>query len=251
MHHLLATVEDGDSRELLYRLTLIPHPFALEDVQALATVPEAVPRPRERLDTLGGLWIQRDAGQRYAVSPLVATFGVSELTQATAQGCHRVLGERIVAQRAMTPPQIVEAIAHFHDASEYDRAGALLAWELSELNRRSVETPDFGLLSAWEDQPLPSGMSLGIRMYARALQVVGRIARGIPVDEMLADLDALVAQAAEGEAWALLGVVVATAGLLDAEHALRYLRTACQLALRVAVPMDVRSSCRKSCGTRI
>jgi hypothetical protein len=86
MHHLLETVEDGDSRELLYRLTLIPHPFALEDVQALATVSEAVPRPRERLDALGGLWILRDAGQRYAVSPLVATFGGSELTQVLPRG---------------------------------------------------------------------------------------------------------------------------------------------------------------------
>lgn len=232
-----ATVTDTQTSELLYRLTLNRRASTFDDVQALAQVSPSIERPRERLSALSGLWVQRNAGERYEVSPLVSAFGMTELAPATAQACHNVLGSRIVAQQSMTPPQLIEAMMHFHQAAKFDRAGALFAFALAELTKLDTQIPDFGLLSVWADQPLPADMSLGLRLHIRGLQIAARRHRGVGIEALLvSDLDTLVAQATEQEAWAVISIVVSTTSIVDPTRSLFYLRTALRLAPHGRMP---------------
>ena len=61
---ILTTIEDVQSRELLYRLGLIIGDFSMDDVYAIAAIDPIIERPRERLHNLVGLWVQRDANTR-------------------------------------------------------------------------------------------------------------------------------------------------------------------------------------------
>ncbi|HET8587690.1 MAG TPA: hypothetical protein VFM74_07435 [Candidatus Limnocylindria bacterium] len=221
---LQATVTEPESRDLLYRLTLVREAFTPEDAAALAAAAPDIPRPRKRLATLDGLWVQRDAQQRYVLSPLLHAVGSADLAHDTAKRCHRVLGDRIVKRRQLDPLEILRAIGHFHQAEEFDIAGVLFAQALSVLHHQPASVPDWGVLSWWDTIPLPSGMSLGIQLYIRALQIVVRRDRGLPTAHLVADVDQLVERATETEAWALLAVA-AFAGV-DAAHASRYLRRA-------------------------
>ena len=57
---LLRTIPDPDTRELLYRLRVVGGPFSGNDVRALASIPNPLDHPAERLTSLLGFWVQHD-----------------------------------------------------------------------------------------------------------------------------------------------------------------------------------------------
>jgi hypothetical protein len=71
VRRVIATVEDIDSRNLLYRLGLTVSPFRSDTVQAVALVNPVLDRPRERLTALSGLWIDQRSDTTMAVCPLI------------------------------------------------------------------------------------------------------------------------------------------------------------------------------------
>jgi hypothetical protein len=97
--------------------------------------------PREHLNSLLGLWVQRDTQGRLLVSPLVKPFAERELAPETLRACHQVLAERIVQQRALTQLDAASAIVHFHSAGYAQRAGTILLSFLSELLKLDITGP--------------------------------------------------------------------------------------------------------------
>lgn len=88
INKILSTVEDVETRELLYRLILVDNDFSLEDVQGLAFVEPVIQHPSDKLTSLIGLWIQRDDNQRLLISPLVKRLGSINLLPAVKRDCH-------------------------------------------------------------------------------------------------------------------------------------------------------------------
>ena len=60
----------------------------------------------------------------------------------------------------------------------------------------------------WSDRALPQQMDLGIRLCLRGLQVRVRYKLGKDISFLVEDLDSLIEQASENEAWAALSVLV-------------------------------------------
>jgi len=207
-HRLVAGVEDAMARDLLYRLSLIQRPFTLDDVRAVAEVAPVVSHPRERLDALVGAWVQRDALDRFVLSPVIDVLGADDLMVDTRRDCHAVLGTRLAHRQTLTEYEAVAAITHFVHADEHDRAGLFLASLLHHLYTESDGSSADVLLAAWAELPLPHEMSLGIRLLVRGVQIAARHQRGLPTDYLTRDVDALLRDATPDDAWAIVALAV-------------------------------------------
>ncbi len=133
VRRLLQTVEDEQSRNLLYRLALMLHAFSLDDVRAVAEVTPEVDRPRERMATLQGRWVSRDGRERYLISPLIRKLGSEDLPASTRKVCNRVLGDRLLKKGQVDLVDIQSILTYYLNAEEENRAGMLLIRVLTDL----------------------------------------------------------------------------------------------------------------------
>ncbi|PSF27754.1 hypothetical protein C7H19_24910 [Aphanothece hegewaldii CCALA 016] len=202
----MVAIQDNQSQELLYRLNLVLGYFSTEDMQALADVPPSVERPRQRLNNLLGVWIQRDINNRLMVSPLVKALGSQDLSISVRQECHLTLGERIV-RNELDQYKAFNAIFHFTVAEAFDKTGTLLLYALFRLEESETQIDDGGILALWLQQPLPEQMNLGIRLLVRGFQISISVKRSKSVIYLLDDLDNLMEQVTEQESGMVMSLV--------------------------------------------
>jgi hypothetical protein len=235
---VLDSVEDENTRELLYRLCLHLGSFSLNEVQAVASVNRVLERPSERLHTLVGLWVQRDVDEGLLISPLVKQLGENNLLVETKKSCHLALGDLIVSRHQLGPQDVINAIIHFLGAEVFDRAGLMLIPAIQELNSMEILVDDRGLLSLWGSLPLPEQMDLGIRIFLRGLQIAARHKYGKSISYLVEDLDTLLEQASDKNAIGVLAAMMATNSVFDNDpiRANRYLRTALHFLPYAQIP---------------
>ncbi|MEG4940748.1 hypothetical protein [Microcoleus sp. F4-D5] len=236
---VLDSVEDENTRELLYRLCLPIGSFSLIEVQAVASVNRVLERPSERLHTLVGLWVQRDVDEGLLISPLVKQLGENNLLVETKKSCHLALGDLIVSRHQLGPQDVINAIIHFLGAEVFDRAGLILIPAIQELNSMEILVDDRGLLSLWGSLPLPEQMDLGIRIFLRGLQIAARHKYGKSISYLVEDLDTLLEQASDKNAIGVLAAMMATNSVFgknDPIRANRYLRTALHFLPYAQIP---------------
>jgi tetratricopeptide (TPR) repeat protein len=221
IRRLLATVTDGPSRNLLYRLNLVIGAFDIETVRVLAEVEPSVHEPRERLTTLTGLWVQRDTEDQLRVSPLIHTLGSDDLTNEVKRGCYSAMAEQLLKKRTLTPNEFEKVITYLAAAREHERAVLLLTWGLSQLEQAlktgKMDTSlakKLGLHSIFWEVPLPQSVSLQTRLLLRSqqLQIAEVLSRDISF--VLADLSRLIDEAGEAEAMGLVAVAISAAPIL-------------------------------------
>lgn len=73
-------ITDDDSRELLYRLSLIQWSLKLNQIISISNVEKSIVHPNEKLQSLINLWIQQ-YGDDYNISPLIYDIGKNNLPQ--------------------------------------------------------------------------------------------------------------------------------------------------------------------------
>lgn len=204
VRRLLQTVEDEQSRNLLYRLALMLHAFSLDDVRAVAEVTPELDRPRERMASLQGRWVSRDARERYLISPLIRKLGSEDLPTSTRKVCNRVLGDRLLKKGQVDLVDVQLILTYYLNAEEENRAGMLLIRVLTDLLRADNAIDDLGILTWWASTPLPAAMPLGTRLYLRGLQIAVRQQRGLDVGLLVRDINALSERVTADEAWAVI-----------------------------------------------
>ncbi|MEG4418116.1 hypothetical protein QUA70_05845 [Microcoleus sp. LAD1_D5] len=235
---VLDSVEDENTRELLYRLCLPVGSFSLIEVQAVASVNRVLERPSERLHTLVGLWVQRDVDEGLLISPLVKQLGENNLLVETKKSCHLALGNLIVSRHQLSPQDVLNAIIHFLGAEVFDRAGLMLISALRELNSMEILVNDRALLSLWGRLPLPEQMDLDLRIFLRGEQIAARHKYGKSISYLVQDLDTLLEQASDKNAIGVLAAMMATNSVFDNDpiRANRYLRTALHFLPYAQIP---------------
>lgn len=212
-------------RELLYRLSLaigfLKEVVALE----LAGVDPAIDRPRECLAALIGAWIQREAKNKLAISPLVRGIASGNLSDATRMQCHVTLGDSIT-RSPMGAWDANIAIGHFVQAREFDRAGILFLLLLDRLRVWQVLPELRSVISMWCDLSLPEQMDLGLRIKIRSMQFWVFPKYGKSDDFVLSDLDDLMDAVTKEHAWSAQ-IVASLAALFlaarDYPRTIRYL----------------------------
>lgn len=217
VHELGATLTDAPLRDLLYRLTLYATSFSSEDAFALAMIQPEIAEPRRRFQDIIGPWVQKASDNEYIVSPLIRNLGSTELVVSVREAAHRIIGERLFRKKAHSLNQynVSMIIGHFHQAKEHNRAGALLVWALTEIDKAEKNADSNMLVSLWPEV-LPEEMELQIRIVVRVYQIKLRHSAGMSYQVQAAHLAKLCSQVTKDSAWATM-IAVALIGKLLVE----------------------------------
>jgi tetratricopeptide (TPR) repeat protein len=89
----------ANTRELLYRLTLLIGYFDRELAIAVGEVDPAIERPGEELDILLGPWVESMASNRFRISPLVGDAGRQTLGKAIQVQVHKRIVDDLIQRR--------------------------------------------------------------------------------------------------------------------------------------------------------
>jgi hypothetical protein len=203
---LATTIDDSETRDLLYRLNLAGFSFEAAHVKLVSEVKPRIARPLERLAQTEGLWIQRDSGSKYLVSPLLTGLGDSDVPSDTQRKVHEVLGLSIVRKGKLDPFDVITGFSHFVRAHQHERAAVLIVLALSSLAR--LEDPigdDWMLSSIWAGKPLPDDISLGVQLYLRCQQVIVRGRLGKNIRYELDDFDSILSRMKADGAFGIVG----------------------------------------------
>jgi hypothetical protein len=204
LERLLRSADD-ETRELLYRLNAVVHDFEQRHVSLIAGIAPTVTKSRERFHALLGPWIERHNGNRFAVSPPAKRLGTDNLLESTRIGVHLVLAEDILKDRILDESSFSRAYAYLLGAREFDRAGGLLFFVLSNIK----EKDDLRFIGYYEQTQLPQEMSITLQFAIRSRQFGLYESAGKSLDFLIHELDRLSQLVTVESAWVLLGTFAA------------------------------------------
>jgi nucleoside phosphorylase len=210
----VATVQDELSRNLLYRLNLANRSFTAADVRQIGEVEPHVSMPIERVNAALGLWVQRDNTDTYVLSPLLNQLGGGNLDRSTERGVHLVLGEEITRRPQLGGLDVLQVINHFTQAEAHDKAGSMLLSALVAMQDEGLAVDAWAISEIWAETPLPPGMNLDLRLAIRTSQIRTRLQLGKRIEFALNDLDALLGQATDANAFSVMGATLLVAPVL-------------------------------------
>jgi len=196
------TVPDDDTRELLYRLTLVIGGISKWDAENVAKIGRRIPLPLEKLDRLIGLWLQPFIGETFLLSPLIDPGFSSLLDEQTRRATHAILGASIMARGEIYPLDVFACFHHFAMAGLFNQAAIVLFQTLMALvdvdPKKTIEGTDL-LTGLWLNE-IPAEVGYDLRVPLRALQIVTLDNRGRNIDAMLAGFDEEI-QIDQGAGW--------------------------------------------------
>jgi hypothetical protein len=165
-------IEDDETKELLYRLSLIHWEFRLQDVQAVSQVERKVRHPKEKLSDLINIWIQQNSTS-YLMSPLVYDIGESNLEDGVKKQVYKALAQSILANKELNQITASRCIHGFVKAGCYDDAGAvlLMLYRSAETKEQIHELKTWGYLSYWSEFEIPLQMNVVTRAFIRSEQI--------------------------------------------------------------------------------
>lgn len=212
---LLGTVPDPDSRQLLYRLSLVAGPFSWHDVDVLAGAPPPIDGARERLRDVITSWVEQRPDGQCVINGLLTQLGPDNLAGPVRQGCHIALAESIVARGTMNQHSAFVAITHYRQGGEFGKAGTILTMILQKALKHAEWIRDDALLHLWTDMPLPVEMDLNIRLIVRGLHIGLFHELQKPLDFLFADFNALMSGVTQSHRFGVGGavsIIIAMAG---------------------------------------
>lgn len=109
---IVASDMDADSRELLYRLSLLTAPFRRDRAIAIASAPPPIPAPGDVLDRLVGPWVERLKGSYYRISPLVQQSGADANSYAWATAMHSSIAKAMLQFKELTQSEASSILFH-------------------------------------------------------------------------------------------------------------------------------------------
>ncbi|HKR64220.1 MAG TPA: DUF4365 domain-containing protein, partial [Thermoanaerobaculia bacterium] len=211
--HLRRRVEDLEGLIATYMAQLAARPAA-----------SIAPAPAPPIDVL-----------TLTFSELIAWTDAADFeTQGTAPGNRTAYGlaaEQLFFQESIEEHDAAKAVTLLLLAHEWGKAGSIFLYGIN-LTRRMPQVDTPSILDFLAESLLPTGMPLDLRIILRTMHIAARRRHGRGVDALLAELDALVAQATPVEGYAVTAAAFwearATSRSAPA-RAIRYLRSAATL----------------------
>lgn len=188
---LIDNIADEDTKQLLYRLTIINNEFNNHYVREISQIEPVIKNPYEKMNNLLGNWITKN-GQSYTVSPLVSKFGELNLDENIKCLIHLKIVKLIVEKEILTPLEIMNLIVHLISAKEFNEAARALLNALNELEEHGIEKDYWGLTLIWNEMPIPNEIDYDLKLMLRTKQFIVRNKLGESVEYILKDLDELI-----------------------------------------------------------
>ncbi|MFF2018905.1 hypothetical protein [Paenibacillus sp. NPDC058177] len=189
---LLNQLEDSETREFLYRLTLIQASFDNKQIQMISRVNPVIARPFERLNDVLGLWLQKDFELNYQVTPLLAQIGPMNLNLTTIKEVRFLLGQDIIRKRDIHPFEAIRALGYFVGAEAYNEAGLVLLLSLEQVEKHEAWNDIWGFTLIWIETPLPETMELKMKLAIRMKQISIFNRMDKPTNELLEKIELLL-----------------------------------------------------------
>jgi hypothetical protein len=249
----ILAMQETESRELLYRLTLLNRVFDEKEVVAIAAIEPAINRARERLYSLSGIWLHRVSDDRWRTSPLLGDAGEGNLIQQTKVSVHSTVVGWVFAKGTLNQSDVSEAITHLLQADRYNDAGVTYIRALHALLEAELDAYPGILLSFWKGLPLPKEMDLGLRIFIRGLQVANGLRRDEHYLPALEDLTRLISESHDARdqvsTYAACALVAMHLVAKDTVRALPFITIAAQGERQV--PTEARGYLNKHTTTEI
>lgn len=169
---LETSIEDDDSRELLYRLKMILGPIRELELNAVSSVQPAIKYPYQKISKLLGLWVRTAPSHSYELSPLIKKVDESNLSEPVIRKLNYELGKAILSLSTIGPSDASHAILYFLRAKAYNKAGLVLASILGQLSvQENTMLDNVWIFKYWLETNLPPKMDLYIQSVIRYYQI--------------------------------------------------------------------------------
>ena len=178
-------IPDVESRELLYRLSLIHWNFNFQEVKTISDIEEKITHPNEKLQDLVNIWIQEQSDKAYQVSPLIYDIGEKNLPEDTIQNVHLAIAKSIISNKKIDQISASKSITSFIKGKDYNNAGIVLlnVFQSANSTEEIKQLENWGYLNYWSDLDIPKEMSVVLRSYIRYEQI--RLGRSLDRDTTL------------------------------------------------------------------
>ncbi|HLX61012.1 MAG TPA: hypothetical protein VKX17_06990 [Planctomycetota bacterium] len=209
----------------------------MDDVNAVAAVDPAIERPAERIIQLLGLWVQRERGERFSLSPLICAIKAKLLLPETEKKCNHTFAVRIVSKKKIDILDAEHAVLYFWNAMEFNR-GAVLLMSVFDCEIKQLKFDRMGRM--FDEMPeLPREIDLDLRLALRAAQIALLDRRQKLTDAVFDDLDRLMQQVKPQHGIGVYSVVVRANNVIakrNLKRANRYVLQAVQLNGVIPLP---------------
>lgn len=166
-------ITDKNSRELLYRLSLIHWDFKFEEVIAISSVNEKITHPKEKFNDLINIWIQEQSNKKFQVSPLIYEIAEDNLPQNVIRDVHLAYAKSILSTKVINQINASRSISSFIKGNDYNNAGGIVMHIYMSAN--NIDDIDllksWGIFYYWLDMEIPLEMDIVIRISIRTQQI--------------------------------------------------------------------------------
>lgn len=165
-------IPDPNSRELLYRLSLIHWGFNHKEIITVSEVGEKIYHPNEKLQDLLYIWIQ-DQGDSFQVSPLIHDIGVNNLSPVVIQNIYTSIARSILSSKRLDQISASRSISFFIKGNDFNNAGIVLInlYQSANSNEEIDILNSWGYLNYWSEIDIPKEMSVILRSFIRKEQI--------------------------------------------------------------------------------
>jgi hypothetical protein len=165
-------ITDEKSKELLYRLSLIPWDFKMQEVISVCEVSEKILHPNDKLQDLVNIWIQENKDS-YQISPLIYNIGVNNLSVEVFENVHIALAKSIISTKILNQISAYNSISSFIKGKDFNNAGIVLlkVYFSAKTEEEAKYLSDWGYLSYWIENDIPQEMNMILKSYIRCEQI--------------------------------------------------------------------------------
>ena len=134
----VASMLPEDTRNLLYRLSLVTRRFKRSMALVIGEISPQVSQTGECLDRLIGPWIEAVDGDSFRVSPLASRFGGEMLSPARQKPIHQAIAAQMIREGPIDAGDVNPIVMHAIQG-EAPRILATLAYSLNSLDAPALE----------------------------------------------------------------------------------------------------------------
>lgn len=183
------------TREFVYRLSLMSHPFDGRLAKAVAQVAPPILMPGEKLIELHGPWLSRVGKNLYEVSALLRETGVANLSKQLQEAIHSVCADQLLLHSPISADQVFNISIHLFSSNQGDRLATFLVQALANVNTRSqAEYFSWATFLLSNDALKRIELSPYLIVMVRAVQARLRLLASKDALELLTDVDARISK---------------------------------------------------------
>lgn len=168
------TVDDKQTKELIYRLNNIGRTVTEEEIQLVSSIEPKIDNPFIKIGSILNIWMFKESDKEYLLSPLIYKLGSKNLDLKVEQKINLKLGNYIFDKGAVNPYEISKGINYYIKARELNIAGFRLFESLySAMKIKNLTENDmFSLHSYWVETSFPIGMGEETQLLLRTVQII-------------------------------------------------------------------------------